>query len=129
MTQTKLGIRWKACFLAILLVSPYLLLVAFYIKFQDQTDLFYILTLMLVYGLPGYTLFSLIAWLFVGMPMHHLIQRFSNSGAQHYLVSSLLLCILVYLYGGYFAIILIGTPMVMQSLIFCFYWNKFSVIK
>ena len=128
MTNTKLGIRWKACFFSILSVSPYLLFMVFYIKFQDETDFLYILTLMFVYGLPAYTLYSLIGWLFVGMPIHHLIQRYTSSGVQYYVFASLLLCLLAGFGGGRFSIIVFGIPIILQSVVFWFFWKKYNFI-
>jgi len=126
MITTKLDIRWKACLMAILFVSLYLPLVAIAIKVLDNTEYVYAFKLALVFGLPVYLICSLVAWLFIGMPVHHILQKYTRSLLVHYLTVSLSLCILIAVFFGQFTILVFGVPIVLQATLFWFYFEKYS---
>ena len=126
MTNTKFGMRWKACLMSILFVSLYLPIVGIAITIVDNTEYVYAFKLVLFFGLPAYLVYSLIGWLFIGMPAHLILEKYTESRFIYYLVFSLSLCILIGVFFGKRTIFVFGIPIVLQATIFWFYFKKYT---
>ena len=127
MNKITLETRWKACFKAILLVSPYVIFIAVVLVISGYSDksnitLKFIVTFLI--GLVVYFLVSLTGWLFIGMPISRIIEKYTSSSLLIYFGVSTFICLLIGLLDRqYFiyTIVVFGVPLVLQSVIYKYY--------
>ena len=126
MSRTKLNTRWRACFLSILLVSLYLPVIGLAIMIHDKSDFVYVFTLILVFGVPAYILYSLFGWLLIGMPVHRLIEKYTSALFLYYFLISIFLCMIIWFLFGAFIVFVYGIPIVLQTIAFWFFLKRQS---
>ena len=93
---------------------------------HDKSDFIYVFTLILVFGVPAYILYSLFGWLLIGMPVHRLIEKYTSSLFSHYFFVSLFLCMIIWFLFGAFIVFVYGIPIVLQTIAFWFFLKRLN---
>lgn len=144
MSLARLESRWKACFTSIVLVSPFPILIIFFVALDfrapsdiDNSVLIFFSVMFkwiiaLLMGLFLYVLISLLGWLFIGMPISRLIEKSNNPSIFIYLAVSIFfsLCLGVFnapntsIANNLQSIAFFAIPIVLQTTIYKIYLNK-----
>ncbi len=126
--MNELEMRWKACFSSILSVSPYPILVAAVAAIGDNDGSYFIL--MSVGGVPIYLIYSLLGWVFIGMPINRALTQYPDWGLPLNVVSSTAICFLLYLlFREAIPTLLFGIPILVQPVAFWLYFRRYSALS